>query len=193
MSIKTFYGTVKNLLTHQPSMFTIKLYVSNINDILCRILEAIDSIVANAPITNLSEPVVFSQRSFAVSVEEVNIEDFKQSGHTFSVNSEYFSNENLSLTFNDLVFGPTNKRPTAAISLPRNLLDGLSNINNSTRITYAVFITDSLFLRRFNTLQKVASIIISAAIVGSGSIKGLNPPVNLSFLLNPVSRHRVCD
>lgn len=193
MSIKTFYGTVKNLLTHQPSMFTIKLYVSNINDILCRILEAIDSIVANVPITNLSEPVVFSQRSFAVSVEEVKIEDFKQSGHTFSVNSEYFSNENLSLTFNDLVFGPTNKRPTAAISLPRNLLDGLSNINNSTRITYAVFITDSLFLRRFNTLQKVASIIISAAIVGSGSIKGLNPPVNLSFLLNPVSRHRVCD
>ena len=174
-------------------MFTIKLHVSIINDLLCRILEAIDSIVANTPITNISEPVVFSQRSFAVSVQEVNIEDFKQSGHTFSVNSEYFSNENQSLTFNDLMFGPTSKRPTAAISLPRNLLNGLSNITFSTRITYAVFITDSLFLRRFKTFQKIASIIISAAIVGSGTIRQLEPPVNLSFLLNPVSKHRICD
>ena len=156
-------------------------------------MEAIDLIVANTPITNLSEPVVFSQRSFAVSVQEVKIKDFKQSGHVFSVNFKYFSNESQSLSFNDLTFGLTSERPTAAVSLPSNLLNGLSYITNSTRITHAVFITDSLFLRRYNTFQKVSSVIISAAIVGSGTIKELNPPVNLSFLLNPVSRHRVCD
>ena len=156
-------------------------------------MEAIDLIVANTPITNLSEPVVFSQRSFAVSVQEVKIKDFKQSGHMFSINFKYFSNESQSLSFNDLTFGLTSERPTAAVSLPSNLLNGLSYNTNSTRITHSVFITDSLFLRRYNTFQKVSSVIISAAIVGSGTIKELNPPVNLSFLLNPVSRHRVCD
>ena len=150
-------------------------------------MEAIESVVENIPLTNTSEPVVISLKSFAVSLQQVNIDEFKQSGQTFSVNFGDFSNDNQSLNSNDLTFGGSNQQPTAAINLPRNLLNGLPNITNNTRITHSVFITDSLFLRRDDNFQEVGSIIISAAVVGTGTIRGLNPPVGLSFMINPVS------
>ena len=150
-------------------------------------MEAIESVVENIPLTNTSEPVVISQKSFAVSLQQVDIEEFKQSGQTFSVNFGDFSNENQSLNSNDLTFGGSNQQSTAAISLPRNLLNGIPNITNNTRITHSVFITDSLFLRRVNNFQEVGSIILSAAVVGTDTIRGLNPPVGLSFMINPVS------
>ena len=150
-------------------------------------MEAIESVVENIPLINTSEPVVISLKSFAVSLQQVNIDEFKQSGQTFSVNFGDFSNDNQSLNSNDLTFGGSNQQPTAAINLPRNLLNGLPNITNNTRITHSVFITDSLFLRRDDNFQKVGSIILSAAVVGTDTIRGLNPPVGLSFMINPVS------
>ena len=85
----------------------------------------------------------------------------------FGVNFRDFSNDNQSLNSNDLTFGGSNQQPTAAINLPRNLLNGLPNIINNTRITHSVFITDSLFLRRDDNFQEVGSIIISAAVEGT--------------------------
>ena len=151
-------------------------------------MEGIESVVENIPLTNTSEPTVISQKSFAVSVQQVNIEEFKQSGQIFSVNFGDFSNENQSLNFNDLTFGGSNQQSTAAINLPRNLLNGLSKITNNTRITHSVFITDSLLLRRVDNFQEVGSVILSASVVGTDAIRGLKPPVGLSFTINPVSK-----
>ena len=150
-------------------------------------MEAIESVAENIPLTNTSEPVVISQKSFAVSLQQVDIEEFKESGQTFSVNFEDFSNNNQSLNSNDLTFGGSNQQSTAAISLPRNLLNGIPNVTNNTKITHSVFITDSLFLKRVDNFQEVGSIILSAAVVGTDTIRGLNPPVGLSFMINPVS------
>ena len=150
-------------------------------------MEAIESVVENIPLTNTSEPVIISQKSFAVSLQQVDIEEFKESGQTFSVNFGDFSNNDQSLNSNDLTFGGSNQQSTASINLPRNLLNGLPNITNNTRITHSVFITDSLFLRRVDNFQEVGSIILSAAVVGTDTIRGLNPPVGLSFMINPVS------
>ena len=61
---------------------------------LFRILEAIESIVENIPIKNISEPVIIIQKSFAVSIQQVNIEEFKQFGQTFSVNYRGFTDGN---------------------------------------------------------------------------------------------------
>ena len=73
-------------------------------------MEAIESVVENVLPTNTSEPVVISQKSFAVSVQQVNIEEFKQSGQMFSVKFGQFSYDNQSLNFNDLTFGGTNQQ-----------------------------------------------------------------------------------
>ena len=75
--------------------------------------------------------------------------------------------------------------PIGSIQLPSNLLSSLSN-NSSSKITHAVFVTDSLFLRRGFSYDRVGSIILSASVVGIGTLRGLRPPVNLGFQLNPV-------
>ena len=155
---------------------------------LHRILEAIESVVESIPITNVSEPIVITQKSFAVSIQKVNSEEFTQSGQTFSINYKGFSDDSQSLSSNDLVFGSPSQQSTAAINLPNNLLSALPNITkNNTRITHSVFITDSLFLRRNNYNLEVGSVIISTTVVGADTINKLGTPVNLTFLVNPVS------
>ena len=161
-------------------------YQRSILSFTYRMLEAIESVVEGIPITNISEPVIITQKSFAVSVQQVNIKEFTQSGQRFSVNYRGFSDGNETLNSNDLVFGTTSKQPTAAISLPTNLLSRVPNIT-STRITHSVFTTDSLFLRRIENFLEIGSIIISTTVVGTDTISGLDPPVGLSFLINPVS------
>ena len=150
-------------------------------------LEAIESVVESIPISNISEPVIITQKSFAVSVQQVNIEEFTQSGQRFSVNYREFSDGNQTLTSNDLVFGITSQQSTATISLPNNLLSTIPNITNNTRITHSVFTTESLFLRRINNFLEIGSVIISTTVVGTDTISGLDPPVGLSFQINPVS------
>ena len=151
-------------------------------------LEGVESVVENVPITNITDPIVITQKSFAVSVQQVDIEEFTQSGQTFSVNYRGFLYENQTLNSNDLVFQSPSQQSTAVINLPNNLLSALPNITkNNTRITHSVFITDSLFLRRNNYNLEVGSVIISTTVVGADTINKLGTPVNLTFLVNPVS------
>ena len=150
-------------------------------------LEAIESVVEGLPITNISEPVIITQKSFAVSVQQVDVVEFTQSGQTFSVNYRGFSDGNGTLNSKDLVFGTTSQQHTASISLPHNLLSTVPNISNNTRITHSVFTTNSLFLRRNNSFLEIGSVIISTTVVGTDRISELDPPVGLSFLINPVS------
>ena len=155
---------------------------------ICRMLEAVESVTENIPITNTSEPVVISQTFFAVSIQQVDIEEFRHSGETFSVNFDFedLLTRNESLDSNDIMFGSASEQSTAAITLPNNLLSSIPNLSNNSRITNAVFITDSLFLSR-NDILKVGSLIISAAVVGMSTLEQLQPPVNLRFITNPVS------
>ena len=134
-------------------------------------MEDIESVTENIPINNndISKPVVISQRSFAVSIQQVNLQTFSQNGQTFNVN----------IRSNDIIVGDTvDTKPIASISLPNNLLH---SIPNSNRITNAVFLSDSLFLRRNDKLMEVGSVIISATVVGVDTIQELNPPVTLTF------------
>ena len=150
-----------------------------------RILDAIENVVGEINITNSSEPVVIAQNSFAVLVQQVDLEELYESSQAFSVNIGDFAPQNT--TWDDLSFGINSASPpTGSIQLPSNLLSSLSNNLNDSKIAYAVFVTDSLFLRRKISYQRVGSIILSASVVGVGSVSGLKSPVNLSFQLNPV-------
>ena len=154
-----------------------------------RVLEAIENAADAVTITNVSESVVIVQKSFAVSVHQVNTDDFSKSGQTFSVNIPDFTQHNISsehISFDSV----SSSSPIGSIQLPSNLLSSLSN-NSSTKITHAVFVTDSLFLRRGFSFDRVGSIIISASVVGVGTFRDLRPPVNLGFQLNPVRVFKV--
>ena len=152
-----------------------------------RILEAIEFVVDDIPIRNNSEPVVITRRSFAVSVQRVDLDQFMERGQTFSVNLGLFSDINTTenINSNDLSFETRDTQSTGSLSLPNNLFSAISNTGNDSRITHSVFLSDSLFLRRQNNNLKVGSLIISASIVGS-TVDDLNSPITLSFLKNPV-------
>ena len=115
-----------------------------------------------------------------MSAQQVEPYHFMQ---TFSFTAEDNSHiSNISrINSNDLYFGEMMNKSTASISLPNNLFNALHNISKS-RVTHAVYLSESAFLRRENSNLEVSSVIISASIVGAGPIKGLtNPPVILSF------------
>ena len=59
-----------------------------------RILEAIGSIVENVPIGNISKPVVITRRTFALSAQQVDLNQFMEIGQNFSANLGGFSNLN---------------------------------------------------------------------------------------------------
>ena len=154
-----------------------------------RILEAIGSIVENVPIGNISKPVVITRRTFALSAQQVDLNQFMEIGQNFSANLGGFSNLNTneSIDSSDLSFEMRmTSQATAAIRLPNNLFSAVPNVTNNTRITHAVFLSDSLFLRRDSNDLEVGGIIISASVVRYNSIQSLDPPVSISFLKNPV-------
>ena len=143
--------------------------------------------VDNIPIGNNSEPVVITRRSFAVSVQQVDFDQFMERSQTFSVNLGLFSDLNTTenINSNDLSFEMRDTQSTGSLSLPNNLFSAISINGNDSRITHSVFLSDSLFLRRQNNNLEVGSLIISASIVGL-TVDDLNPPITLSFLKNPV-------
>ena len=123
-----------------------------------------------------------------MSVQQVDLDQFTEIGQTFSANLGTFSDLNMSVNIDssDLSFDMGSNQSTASISLPNNFFSATPNVTNNTRITHAVFLTDSLFLRRENNDMEVGSIIISASVVGSNSVEGIDPPLNITFLKNPV-------
>ena len=110
---------------------------------------------------------------------------------TFSANLGEFSDLNTSENINssDLSFSGRTGQPTASISLPNSLFNAILNVTNNTRITHAVFLSESLFLRRENNDLEVGGIIVSASLVGSNSVEDIDPPLNITFLKNPVLRY----
>ena len=127
-----------------------------------------------------------------MSAQQVEPNQFMQ---TFSFTAEDNSHiSNISrINSNNLYFGEMMNKSTASISLPNNLFNALYNISKS-RVTHAVYLSESAFLRRENSNLEVSSIIISASIVGAGPIKGLkNPPVILSFKVSTCLFLNDCD
>ena len=123
-----------------------------------------------------------------MSVQQVDLEKFMEIGQIFSANLGTFSDLNVTenIDSNDLLFHMGPNQSTASISLPNNLFSAILNVTNNTRITHAVFLSDSLFLRRVNNDLEVGGIIISASVVGSNSVEGIDPRLNITFLKNPV-------
>ena len=127
-----------------------------------------------------------------MSAQEVEPNHFMQ---TFSFTTEDNSHvSNITKIYsNNLYFGEMMNKSTASISLPNNLFNALYNISKS-RVTHAIYLSESAFLRRENSNLEVSSVIISASVVGAGPIKGLkNPPVILSFKVTTCFFLNHCD
>ena len=141
-----------------------------------------------------TEPVLITQRNFAVAVQRVNTSTFMAMGLGFSASFgedfDFASNETIDS--GDLAFSTAvQQQSTGSISLPDNLLSHPNGTRNNTRVSFHLFVTDSLFLRRDNNFTEVGSIILAASVVGE-RFEGLSPPVILTFQRNLVSPVMAC-
>ena len=151
-----------------------------------RLLESVEIVVADLPIPeNETGPVILLQGLFAISVQEVNPQEFESQILSVSLGNSPFSDIQTGLSEESLNFSAA-MSSTASITLPQNLFNSLP-ASNSSHITHLVFLNNALFLRRNDSSLKVGSIIISASIVNR-TVEGLEPPVSITFLKNSVSR-----
>ncbi len=142
--------------------------------IVGRLLEAIESVADSIPLQNTTMPVIIARSQFAVSAQEIDTDTFEQ---VFSVNIGNVSNT-TSIDSNSLLFIRTNES-TASILLPNNVLISVGT-GSKVRINNAVYLDDSVFLRRNNNDIEVGSIIMSASISSSNK-STFDPPVMLTF------------
>lgn len=143
-----------------------------------RLLSALEELSEALPVVVGEEPIVITQNSFAVSIQEVRPDDFEEGGGQTIIANLGENNQGINLGFNRSSIMKT--PPTASLSLPKNLFT--LSTSNSTRITNSVFLNDALFLRRSINYRVVGSIILSAGIAGVERVENLtNPPVNLEF------------
>ena len=160
------------------SRLAITLKFFNCFVLFYRILELIENVVDNIPITNASEPVVITQKFFSISLQLV--EAFIQSDQVVTIDS---IQHNISSEFSDNI-------PTTSVSFPSSLFSQLaSNLTNTSRIANIFFLTDSLFVKSNSSNDLVSSIVISTSVFGVKSISELMNPINISFQINPVRVH----
>ena len=145
----------------------------------CRLLDAVERVNESIPIPENEISANITQSTFAVSVQKVDPMTF--SGLSISAVIESFDNQRIDELMLNMMM--SNDRPTGSLSLPSNLLQKAYG----TRITMSVFTTNSLFLRRDTNNMEVASIVISAGVVGVQRVRNLDPPIMAVFHRNPVS------
>ena len=133
----------------------------------------------NIPIPENETSALITQSTFAVSVQKVDPMTF--TGLSISAVIESFDDQRIDQLMVNMMM--SNERSTGSLSLPSNLLQKA----NGTRVTMSVFTTNSLFLRRDTNNMEVASIVISAGVVGVQRVRNLDPPIMAVFQRNPVS------
>ena len=149
---------------------------------LFRLLGALESVTDNIPIAENETSTFVSETTFAVSVQEIEPDQFTELNVTAVLGGINITQQRIdesALLFNTF----TNEQAAGSLSLPSNLLSK----TNGTRVTLTVFVTNSLFLRRESNDMKVGSIIIAAGVVGKKRVEGLNPPMVAVFQKDPVS------
>ena len=142
---------------------------------------------------------VFSYTTFSLQVQQIDINTFN--GQTFIVSlgsferatnsSEPINPENL-LTFNAVLNSTETSRltdSTASIQLPSSLSNELLTCFNMTgsnsfqRLSYSVFLSDSLFLPRSRSQFRVGSIILSPRF--QCALEDLSVPIQTTFSTIP--------
>ena len=163
----------------QLSMLILHCNKNTIYCTFCRLLDAVERVSENIPIPENETSALLTQSTFAVSVQKVDPMTF--TGLSISAVIESFDNQRIDELMLNMMM--SNERSTGSLSLPSNLLQKA----NGTRVTMSVFTTNSLFLRRDTNNMEVASIVISAGVVGVQRVRNLDPPIMAVFQRNPVS------
>lgn len=125
------------------------------------------------------------QDKFAISIEEVLLDMPGSGSFVFNVAPMYSDGNTIDGTaISDMAAANS----TATIVIPSSVSESIDNSSSEFRLTFALFDTESLFLRRSDERfanMVVGSLIVSATI-NNESITGLREPVTITLRMDEV-------
>ena len=165
-----------------------------------RLLESLEKFLDRVEISNdTSNQTVFAFKAFALQVQTLDPAEYQ--GQTFSIDLGSVEEsmrlgqniEEHDLVTSDMVMDAVTGA-TASIQLPEDLLECFnSSMCNSTstsfnitarRLSYSVFLLDTLFQNVNQSHLKIGSIIVAARLRDADNT-ALSTPVQTTFQINP--------
>ena len=157
-----------------------------------RILNVVNTVTSSIPIPENETEQIIPFQSFAVSVREVNPDEFR--GQTFSVSLGGTITEDSRISEDSLSFGNQFTMTTASIKLPEDLFEQINATNKTDlRISHTVFLNDTLFVRENGSddfeeeSEVVGSVVMAATLSSNVTVKNLQTHVEINFTKSRVS------
>ena len=160
---------------------------------LCRLIDSLTSFTDNLMFTNTTT-ATFTRKTYALQLHDVDTSNFQ--GQTLSIDLGSVQ-EAMSISSNireeaiDTIEGNKvflNNR-TASVQVPASVFRDLSQNDVQQRLSYAVFVRDTLFQSSDENQSNltVGSIIVAVRVNGSTASGNLSTPINVTFQASEVS------
>ena len=160
---------------------------------LYRLLDSLTSFTDNLAIPN-STTVTFTRKTYALRINDINPNNFQ--GQTLSVDlgsvqQAMSINSNIRETAIQTIEGNKvllNNR-TASVQVPASVFQDLGQSDVQQRLSYAVFVRDTLFQSSDENQSNltVGSIIVAVRVNGSTASGNLSTPINVTSQTSEVS------
>ena len=160
---------------------------------LCRLIDSLTSFTDNFMFTNTTT-ATFTRKTYALQLHDVDTSNFQ--GQTLSVDlgsvqeamsiSSNIREEAIETIEGNKVF--LNNR-TASVQVPASVFQDLGQSDVQQRLSYAVFVRDTLFQSSDENQSNltVGSIIVAVRVNGSTASGNLSTPINVTFQTSEVS------
>ena len=159
---------------------------------LYRLLDSLTNFSNKLEITNATS-VTFTRTTFAIQVNNINASSFQ--GETFSVNlgsveeavdiSSTIREEALETASGNMTY----QSSTASVRVPRSVFQELGLVGDQQRLSYAVFLRDTLFQSSDQNQSNltVGSVIVAVTVNGTSVGGNLSTPITVTFQASEVS------
>ena len=174
--------------------FRIWLFNFHVNQssTLCRLLDSLTSFTNNLKIPNTTT-ATFTRKTYALQVNDIDTSNFQ--GQTFSVDlgsvkEAMNSSTNIREEAIDTVEGnKVLQNRTASVQVPVSVFQDLGQSGGQQRLSYSVFVRDTLFQSSDENQSNltVGSIIVAVRVNGTTASGNLSTPINVTFQASEVS------
>ena len=159
---------------------------------LFRLLDSLTNFSNKLVITNTTM-ATFTRTTFAIRVNDINASSFQ--GETFSVNLgsvEETMDISSAIRGEAIVTVPGNtgyQNRTASVQVPRSVFQELGLGGDRQRLSYAVFLTDTLFQSSDQNQSNltVGSVIVAVTVNGTSVSRNLSTPITVTLQASEVS------
>ena len=161
----------------------------------CRLLDSLTNFSNKLEITNTTT-ATFTRTTFALQVNNINASSFQ--GETFSVNlgsveeamdiSSAIREEAIETTPLDMAY----QNRTASVQVPKSVFQELGQAGDQQRLSYAVFLKDTLFQSSDQNQSNltVGSVIVAVTVNGTSGNDSLSIPITVTFQASEVGLYQ---